>query len=417
MYPALCRDLDVDFRQNGSMVLAFNEQEKQGLLRLMSRGERNGVEGLKLLEAEQILAMEPSVSPQLVAGLFAPTAGVVDPQGLVAAAWESAAANGVALFRGWRVDSLRVADGAITVSGRGREIRSQYVVNAAGAGAHRLAESAGDRLLPLETRRGEYHILDKVHGKMVTRTLFGVPGIYGKGILVAPAAHGNLLAGPTAENVTSERERATTAAGLQSAWEQAQRLVPGLPADGVIGTFAGVRAAAGDDFVLSQSEHVPGLLHLAGICSPGLTAAPALAEWVVQSLAEMGLTLSERDDWNPKRERIPSLRESGLETRSKLVAADPTYGRVVCRCELVSEAEIVAAIRRNPGALTLDGVKMRLRPGMGRCQGGFCAPVVMEILARELAMSVSDVEKDAPGSWVVTGRSDEGASDLGADVS
>lgn len=406
MYPRLCAELSVDWRRTGSLVVARSEAEADALVRLRDRGRMNGVAGLELISGDQARSLEPNLSPAVVAALHAPTAGIIDPHGLNVAALKNAAANGVAVKRGVLATGFAIsASGRLTavLTDRG-PILARYAVNAAGLGAGALAAAAGDDIT-VTARRGQYLLLDRATGDLVARPLFPVPGPGGKGTLVLPTVHGNILAGPTAEDTDDPRLTRTTAAGLTNVLAAARSLVPSFPRDQVIAAFSGARAIAGGDFVIEPSRHVRGLLHLAGICSPGLTAAPAIARLARDMLADMGLPLAPRPDFNPERPAPPRLAGADAGRRAALVGANPLYGHVICRCESVSEGEIVDAIRAPVGARTVEGVKLRTRAGMGRCQGGFCGGRVAAILARELGIPIDQVTAHGPGSWLVRDRS------------
>jgi len=406
MYPRLCAELAVAWRRTGSLVVARNEAEATALARLRERGRQNGVNELELLSGEQARRLEPNLSPAVIAALHTATAGIIDPHGLNMAVLENAAANGVAVLRGVRATGFAASvSGRLTavLTDRG-PIFARYGVNAAGLGAGSLAAAAGDDIA-VTPRRGEYLLLDRAAAGLVGRPIFPVPGPGGKGILVLPTIHGNILAGPTAEDTVDPRLTRTTAAGLANVLAAARSLVPSFPRDQIIAAFSGARAIAGNDFVIAPSRTVRGLLHLAGICSPGLTAAPAIARLACDMLADMGLALVRRPDFKPDRPAPLRLAGADPADRAALVAAHPSYGHVICRCECVSEGEIIDAIRAPVGARTVAGVKLRTRAGMGRCQGGFCGGRVAAILARELGIPIDQVTANGPGSWLVCDRS------------
>ncbi|MGE5559498.1 MAG: NAD(P)/FAD-dependent oxidoreductase [Chloroflexota bacterium] len=406
LYPALCDELAVDWRRTGTLVVAGGEADIATLGALRDRGRANGVRDLELLSGDAARRLEPNLAPDAAAALYAPSAGIIDPHGLNYAALENAAQNGVDIRRGVVATGFArsVPGDHLTVMTNHGPIAARLAVNAAGLGSGELAAAAGDAI-PVRARRGQYLLLDKAAGGLVRRPLFPVPGPAGKGILVLPTIHGNILAGPTAEDVDEPRLTRTTAGGHASVIAAARSLVPAFPSDQVIATFSGVRAVSGDDFVVAPSASVSGLLHLAGICSPGLTAAPAIARLARDRLADMGLALRERRDFDPRRPAKPRLADVSAAERAALVARDPRFGHVICRCETVSEAEIVAAIHAPVGARTVDGVKLRTRAGMGRCQGGFCGSRVAAVIARELGLPIDRVTRHGGGSWLVLERS------------
>lgn len=411
LYPTICAELDVAWRRTGSLVVASGPTEEHALAELLTRGAANGVPDLAIISGDAARRREPHLAPDITAALLAPSAGIIDPQGLNIAALENAASNGVTVSRGIRAEGFaRDSAGRLTaVLTSAGPLPCRFAVNAAGLGSGRLATAAGDDL-PVTARRGQYLLLDKTATDLVHEPIFPIPSAAGKGMLLIPTAHGNVLAGPTAEDTGDPRLRRTTAAGLDLVLTSARRIVPDFPRDQVIAAFSGVRAVSGDDFVIRPSAVTHGVLHLAGICSPGLSAAPAIALLACKELAALGLALQPRADFDPYRPAPERLLDLDGPARERLLTKDPAYGHIVCRCEQVSEGEIVAAIRRPVGARTVDGVKLRTRAGMGRCQGGFCAGRVATILARELGLPLTEVTRHGPGSWLVLPRKAVGQS-------
>jgi glycerol-3-phosphate dehydrogenase len=405
LYPGICAELNVAWRRTGSLVVAFGPAEERALAALLARGAANGVPDLTIISGDATRQREPHLAPGVTAALFAPSAGIIDPQGLNIAALENAASNGVVVRRGIRAEGFaRDSAGRLTaVLTSAGPLPCRFAVNAAGLGSGRLAAAAGDDL-PVTARRGQYLLLDKAAADVVHEPIFPVPSTAGKGMLLIPTAHGNVLAGPTAEDTDDPRPQRTTAAGLDLVLTAARRIVPDFPRDQVIAAFSGVRAVSGADFVIRPSAATHGVLHLAGICSPGLSAAPAVALLARDELAALGLVLRPRADFDPYRPVPRQLLDLDEPARERLLAEDPAYGHIVCRCEQISEGEIVAAIRRPVGARTVDGVKLRTRAGMGRCQGGFCAGRAAAILARELGLPLAEITHHGPGSWLVLPR-------------
>lgn len=399
----LAAELHVPFRRNGSLIVAFTPEEAAVLDEWYAHGRANGVPRMRLITGRTARKLEPALSPEVLRALEAPTAGVVSPYELAFALAENAAANGVEIATASPVEAVRRAGGRLEVTTPRETFRARLVVNAAGLGAEEVARLAGDESVRLQPRRGEEYLLDKAYGGLVTRTIFPTASGYSKGILVIPTVEGNLMLGPTDIPGARAGDLFTTAEGYSEIMAAGRRLVPSLPGPGaVIASFAGLRAtSATGDFVIGPSRACPGLLHAAGIDSPGLTAAPAIAEEIVAHARAAGLRLWQKREWTPGRPAPVRLRELDDEARARLAEADPAYRRVVCRCELVTEAEVVDAIRR--GARTLDGVKLRTRAGMGRCQGGFCSPKVLAILARELGLPYTALTKRGPGSEIVVG--------------
>ena len=382
MMEALSRQLDFPYRRCGALVLCFDEADVPRLEELKARGERNGVEGLAVLDREALRRQEPRVAPEAVAALYAPTSAIICPFGMTIALAENAAANGCEFRFNTEVQHIRRQGDHFLLETAQGVLESRVVISAAGVYGDTLHNQLCETKLTIVPRRGEYCLLDRRDGELVQHTIFQLPSAMGKGVLVSPTVHGNLLVGPTAEDQDDKGCTATTAAGLRRVTETAARSVPNLPMRDVITSFAGLRAhlvGGDDDFIVGESAD--GFFEAVGIESPGLSSAPAIGQYLAELAAEK-LGAAEKDDFIPERQDIPRPREMDFAARQALIEKDPTYATVVCRCEQITEGEIREAIRR--GARSLDGVKRRVRAGMGRCQGGFCGPKVMEILCREL---------------------------------
>lgn len=399
-------ELAVPHARNGSMVCAFSEKENETLKALLERGHKNGINDLILLTGDEAREREPELSKEVTGALLVTNAGIICPYELTIAAIGNAMDNGVELKRNFCIaEIIRDENGFTAVSEAGEKVQGRYLVNCAGAYSDRVAELAGDGFFTIIPRAGEYLLLDKVEGKRVTHTIFQVPTKAGKGILVSPTADGNLLVGPTAVHVDGPGNKETTPEGLQTVARLAARSVPGVDLRQVITSFAGVRASeTHDDFIIKPSEKVRGLIHAAAIDSPGLTACVAIARYVVEILAHQGLDLVRKDNWNGRREDPFAFRKMTDEQKDAYIRKNPAYGKIVCRCETVSEGEILEAIRTNPKATDIDGVKRRTRSGMGRCQGGFCSPYVMKLIAREQNIPMEKVTKSGSGSEPLIGR-------------
>lgn len=401
--PRVTRELDVSYKNTPSLVVCFSENDRPALEALYERGVKNGVPNLRIVEKEELHRLEPNLSDEAVAALYTPSAGIVSPYELAIAAGENAVQNGADYRFGYEVTSIVEQDGAYTVSNGKDEIRARYIVNAAGLYSDRIAEMCGDCDFEYFPRKGEYMLFDKNVAGCVNNVLFPLPTKGGKGILVAPTADGNMLIGPNAQ-LTEKGDTATTTAGLSEIHEAAKKMMPSLPSLGnVITSFAGIRPTPSTgDFIIKASKRYPHILHLCGIESPGLASSPAISEYAVEKLCEMGLELTENDAFDPCRKPVPCMREMCDEDRKKMIATDPLYAKIICRCESVTEGEIRDAIRRPMGATTVDGVKRRTRAGMGRCQGGFCMPRVTEILADELHCDMTEIRKFDKDSVVLT---------------
>ena len=394
-FAALCQELDVPFQRNTSLVTAFSPDDLPALAELKSRGEQNGVPGLRIARRDEVRELEPNIGREVVAALVAPTGGICCPYELTFRLAESAAANGVAFefTCGARAVSRGEGGGWRVETDDGRLLETRAVVNAAGLYADGLNNQVSAEKLTITPRRGEYLMIDKAYAGTFRATVFQVPTPLGKGVLVSPTVDGTLIVGPTAENIADKEDTRTTAAGLEKIRQAALRTWNELPLSGVIATFAGLRARGDrDDFVLGEPPDAPGFFNAAAIESPGLTAAPALGAWLAERIAGK-LGAARRPDFVSGSPHWPQFRLMKAEERAAALARDPAYGRIVCRCETVSEAEIRAAIRCRIGARTLDGVKRRTRAGMGRCQGGFCTPRIIAILCEELGLTPEQVTK------------------------
>ena len=408
MMDELCRDLDIPFKRNGSLVVCIHEELLPGLKDLYDRGIRNGVPGMKLLTREEALEMEPNISDDVKGALYAETAGIICPFKLNIAMAENAAVNGVDFRFNTRVEKLeRKEDGLWHIRTNNGEYTAKYVVNAAGVYADVLHNMVSDQKINIIERRGEYYLLDRTVGDHVSHTIFPQPTKYGKGILVAPTVHGNLLVGPTAIDQEDKDATNTTQFGLNEISAKASENVKNLPLRSVITSFSGLRAHEDHhEFILGEVKDAPGFIDCAGIESPGLTSSPAIGEYIANLLREkMGLT--KKENWIGTRKDILDPKKLTLEERNELIKKEPAYGQIICRCESVTEGEIIDAIRRPLGARSLDGVKRRTRAGMGRCQSGFCSPRVMDILSRELGLPLTEITKSGGKSNIVLEHSKE----------
>ncbi|NIA03453.1 MAG: FAD-dependent oxidoreductase [Nitrospirae bacterium] len=405
LYSELSRDLDVPFKRIGAYVVALSDDELPALQELYEQGKKNEIPGIEMHDRETVLAHEPNLNPSIVAGLWSPSVGITEPWALAIAAVENAVENGLLLHIAEEVTSIDVEDGQVRriITDLG-EHEVDAVVNAAGLFSDRVAEMAGLSEPIISPRRGEYALLDKKAGALVSSVIFPTPKDVSKGTLVVPTVDGGILLGPTAEDLDPEYKEATetTRDGLREAIEGARRLVPELDLSLVVKTFAGLRPETSDKkFVIGRSA-ISGFFQAAGMRSPGLTAAPAIARLLVRNIMEHDLDLVEKRAFNPTRRGIRKILDLPSQERDALIEADPRYGRVICQCNRVSEGEIVEAIHR--GARTLDGVKFRTRAGFGRCQGGFCTDKILLILAREMGVSPEDITLRGAESSILSGR-------------
>nr|WP_317407761.1 NAD(P)/FAD-dependent oxidoreductase [Fournierella massiliensis] len=405
----ICAALDVPYKQTGSFVVAFGPEQEKTLQRLYENGAANGVPGLEILSGDEARALEPNLSPEITAALHAPSAAIVSPWEFALAMAENAVQNGADLHLETRVTGLAPIEGGWKIATTKGDFEARFVVNAAGVDAGKVHAMAAPENFVTRPCRGEYYLLDKSAGSTVGRVIFQCPTAAGKGVLVAPTVHGNLIVGPNAQDVVDSADTATTAMGLAQVAQSARKSVPGVDLSACIRNFAGIRANTDrPDFVIQWAA--PGFLDLAGMKSPGLSAAAAVGEEAAALLKRAGLVLKEKENPVTTRKRIRFKELSG-EEKAVLIAREPSYGRVICRCERVTEGEIIAACHTAIPPRSIDGVKRRVGAGMGRCQGGFCGPRVMEILSRELGKSPLEIPQEGAASILLTGRTKQAKGD------
>lgn len=405
MMEKTARELDVPYKKTGSLVAGFGEKDKVILQSLLKKGAANGVEGMEIIDGEELTVMEPQLSGEVTHALYAPSAGIICPYELTVAAVENAVENGVELRRGCEVTGITFCSGHIEVNTDSGTLACRYFVNAAGVYAGTIASMAGDNSIVIKPRKGEYLLLDKAVGGIVKRIVFQCPTAMGKGIIVTPTVDGNIMIGPDAQDIADIEDSSITAVGLERVVLGARRAVPGLDVKQVITSFAGLRARpVTGDFIIGPSKFNANFINVAGIESPGLTCAPAIGEYVGDILAGQGLERVAKRDFKCSRNNVIRFRElNGIELDA-LLKKDSSYGCLVCRCEKVTEGEVIDCIRRPAGARDLDAIKRRTRAGMGRCQGGFCTPRLVEILSRELGIPYEEITKKGGGSYLLAGR-------------
>ena len=401
----LSKKLDFDYRENGSMVISLSPEGHAGLMTLLEKGEKNGVKDLEIISGDRAREIEPALSPEVVEALLVPHGAIVCPFLMTIAFAENAAENGAEFRFLEDVTGIMPDDGRFILSVNGEEKYDvKYVVNAAGVYADKINNMVSARKLSITPRRGEYVLMDREVGGLVDHTIFQLPTKLGKGVLVTPTVHGNLLVGPNADPLEDKEDISVTSDGMDEIKSKALLSVPSIPYNKMITSFAGLRAhESGDDFIIGEAEDCEGFFNAAGIASPGLSSAPAIGEYLAKLIAEKA-GAQEKSDFIDERKGFIRITKLSPEERNVLIAERPEYGRIVCRCEEVTEGEIEDAIRRPVGARSLDGIKRRVRQGMGRCQAGFCTPKAIEILARELGISEEDVCKNIPGSEMLTGE-------------
>lgn len=408
MMEELSRKLDFPYKRNGSLVLCFDEKDRPRLEKLLQQGKENGVEGLEILEKKELLALEPALSEEVVCALHAPTGGIVCSFKLTIALAENAAVNGVEFHLNEGVKRVQpgTVEGYTVETGKGT-YETRIVVNAAGLYGDEIHNQVSEEKLHITPRKGEYCLMDKKIGQLVSHTIFQMPTAMGKGVLVTPTVHGNLMVGPTATDISDKEGVDTTAEGLDEVLKKAALSVKSLPRGVTITSFAGLRAHEDhDDFILGEVKDAPGFFDAVGIESPGLTSAPAIGEWMAEKIVEKlrkTQKVDEKKDFQETRKDIPNIASMDQAEAAALIAENPAYGTIICRCEKVTEGEIIDAIRRPLGARSLDGIKRRTRAGMGRCQAGFCSTKVMDILARELGIPLEEVTKAGGASKMLTG--------------
>lgn len=400
----ICAQLGVPFRKVGSMVVAFDGKDIEHIGRLYERGMANGVRGMKLLNREELLEREPNLSPEVKGALYAPSAGVVNPWRLCIAMAEYAAANGVEFCLDSEVTNIEKINGGFRITAGGRSIEAAYVINAAGINSDKMANLVGENDFTISPSKGQYYLLDKTQSGLVNSVIFQCPTEKGKGVLVSPTADGNVIVGPNAEIGTAREDYSTTREGLEFVAAEAKKTTDKINYRENIRSFAGLRANSDQkDFIIGESPVCRRFINVAGIKSPGLTSAPAIGEYIVDILNDCGLFMSKKSErFVPE----PKIRFAELsdEQKEEICRRDPKYGNVICRCNTVTEGEIIDALKSAIPPRTLDGIKRRAGTGMGRCQGGFCGPRVHEIICKYYGVPAESVLLDRDGSFIVCGK-------------
>lgn len=407
MMEDLSKELDFPYRRNGSIVLCFDENDIDKLKKLKEKGEKNGVAGMSIITGEKIWELEPNLSGEVKAVLYVPTGGIVCPFKLTIAMAENANVNGVQFFFDTKVEGIKKEKESYVIHTTTGDFETKTVVNAAGLYSDTLNNMVSAKKLTIIPRKGEYCLMDKNVGDFVDKTVFQLPNDLGKGVLITPTVHKNLMIGPTAKDIEDKTMVNTTQEGINEVLKKANMSVKDLPVRQVITSFAGIRAhEVGDDFIIGEPEDAKGFYNAVGIESPGLSSAPAIGMMVADMLYKE-LNPSIKTDFIATREDIKSINQIRTEELNNLIKEKPEYGNIICRCENITEGEIKDAIHRPLGARSLDGIKRRTRGGMGRCQAGFCSPKIIEILARELQISPLEVTKSGIGSNILVGYDKE----------
>ncbi len=389
-----CKELNVPLKNNGALVVAFSEEELPHLEELKQRGIANGVPELRVIGRDELVELEPNIGDTAVGALVAPTSSIVCPYELTIAGVENAVTNGAEFIRNCGVSDIKYENDEFIITTTQGELKAKYIINAAGVHSGKIAKLIGDDSIEIVTRHGDYYLLDKSQGTLVSRTIFQCPSKMGKGVLVSPTVDGNLIVGPSAEDIDDGDDVATTEVGLNKIFTSAVKSVPQVSLRNAITSFSGNRAhPVTDDFIIGSSKVNKNFINAAGIESPGLSSAPAIAEMVEGIILELEGNLEKKATYNPVRPEPVRFRHMSTEERAELIKKNKAYGRIICRCETITEGEILDAIHAPAGARDVDGVKRRTRAGMGRCQGGFCGSKVVEILARELGKDMNEITK------------------------
>ena len=403
MMEEVARELGVKYKRNGSLVIGFNDEDRATLEDLLVRGTKNGVKGLRVIDRDEILSLEKNIGEGVTVALHAPTGAIICPYELCMAAVGNAMDNGASLMLDFEVKKIEKLDTGYRICSENDSVEARFVINCAGVYSDEIAKLVGDDSFEVYPRRGEYMLLDREVGGHISHTVFRCPSKMGKGILVSPTVDGNLLLGPTAEDILDKEDTKTTAEGLAKVRALAGEQVQGIDFSKVITSFTGLRATGSTgDFVINMPKS--GFVNVAGVESPGLSSAPAIAEYVVSLLQDNGYDLEKRADFDGTRRPMHFFSSLSVEEKNALIKERPEYAHVICRCETVTEGEILDAIRTNPKPTDVDGVKRRTRASMGRCQGGFCTPYIIELLAEEMGVDYTEVTKFGGNSKINFGK-------------
>jgi glycerol-3-phosphate dehydrogenase len=398
----LCADLDIMYKQIGSLVVGFNDEGRASIEKLLKKGNKNGVPGLKIVEGEELFRMEPNLNRDVTCALYAPSAGIICPWELASAQAECAIQGGARVELDCDVTGIRKdGDGFVVQTSKG-DYRARFVVNAAGVDSDLVSRMIETNHFTITPKSGEYFVLDTTEIGLVNMTVFPCPSKLGKGVLVSPTVHGNIIVGPDSKDFP-RGDFSTTAEGLEYVRKNALRCIPGVNFRASIRNFSGLRANAGlEDFIVGESGEVPGFFNIAAVKSPGLTSAPSIAKEIALRIKNNGIAFEPNPDFVAKR-KIKRFHDMSEEERKAAIAENPLYGTIVCRCEMVTEGEIIDALNRPLPPRSVDAVKRRCRPGTGRCQGGFCGPKVLELISKHYGIKPEEVPKDRKGMYIVTG--------------
>ncbi|MEW8957021.1 NAD(P)/FAD-dependent oxidoreductase [Clostridium sp.] len=404
MFEDLCKELSVPFKRNGSLIIGFNEEDMKTIKKLYDNGINNGVKELRILNKEEVLEKEPNLEGDVVGALYAPTGAIIGPFEYTIALMENGVDNGGEVKLSLEVIDINRDENFKIKLSNGSTIESRYLINAAGVYADKIHNMVCEESYKIIPRKGQYFVMDKSQGEVVSHTVFQCPSKLGKGILITPTVHGNLLVGPDAIDIEEREDFSTSMDGLEKIREVASKTTKAINYRESIRNFSGLRATSDRyDFIVEEAKDVKGFIDVAGIKSPGLSSAPAIAIGVIDILKNSGLNMEVNNSFNPIRKQI-NFMELSKEEKAEIIKKDPRYGRIICRCENITEGEIVDSLKRSFGNMSIDGIKRRCRPGMGRCQGGFCGPRVQEIIARELNKEITSITLDKENSYILTGK-------------
>ena len=402
MMPKIAKDLGVKYINNGSMVIGFTKEDEETIRNLYERGIKNGVGDLEVLSGDEARKIEPNLNDDVTCVLYAKTGGIICPYELTIASIGNAMDNGAELFTNFEVKEIVKENEKYLIKSENKEVSAKLVINAAGINSDEIAAMTGDTSFSIHPRRGEYILLDKECGDLIKSTIFVTPTKMGKGILTSPTVDGNLLLGPTSEDIEDRDNKETTDEGIKKVIEGSKRNIKNIPYNKVITSFTGLRSVGSTgDFIINIKDN---FVNVAGIESPGLSASPAIAEYVVDLIKKSGTVLKEKENYIEKRKAYHEFKMMSQEEKNKVIQENPDYGKIVCRCEQVTLGEIIYAINQNPKATDIDGIKRRTRATMGRCQGGFCMPSIIEILAKELNIPFEKVTKKGKDSYMTVGK-------------
>ncbi len=406
MFDKVTEELDIPYKKLGAILPAFTEEQFEKLAEIKKKAFDNRVYDVEYLSKEQILEKEPNLNPNVLGGLHIPRENIIDPFIYVQALAENAHENGTTFLTRTKVVDIIVENDQVTkvITDKG-EIETKIVINAAALYCDEIAAMVGKAEYKVVPRRGQFYILDKNTSCKVQNIVLPIPTKITKGKLMCPTIHGNMLVGPTAEDLPDKTNTGITSEGLESIFADVKNMIPNVNIRDSITQYSGLRPnRVPEGLHVDFYDDLKGYINLSGVRSTGLTLSLAMGTYIAQKILETGFSMKKKDDFVNTRKGIPCFHEMNLEEKAEIIKENPLYGNIVCRCESITEGEIVAAIKRPLGATTVDGVKRRVRAGMGRCQGGFCGPKVIEILSRELNIPIESVEKNLVGSYMVTGK-------------